>query len=117
MSMLLLTDALRAAAVPGFARAVAVFSFAVALSTQPVRRVLQRRPPLRYCGLLMVKLGSAQGRWGLVLFSLGARLSLAFGPIDALCSREQPPLRWAKMSGLPCRPLRAEGELGTGCAV
>ncbi|XP_009637201.2 ADP-ribose pyrophosphatase, mitochondrial-like, partial [Egretta garzetta] len=46
MSMLLLADALRAAAVPSFARAVAVFSFAVALSTQPVRCVLQRRPPL-----------------------------------------------------------------------
>lgn len=45
--------ALRAAAGPGFARAVAVFSFTVALSTQPVRCVRQHRPPLRYRGLLM----------------------------------------------------------------
>ncbi|XP_064005624.1 ADP-ribose pyrophosphatase, mitochondrial isoform X1 [Pogoniulus pusillus] len=40
--MLLLAGALRAAAVPVFPRTLAVFSFAVALSVQPARFVLQR---------------------------------------------------------------------------
>ncbi|XP_054680525.1 ADP-ribose pyrophosphatase, mitochondrial isoform X2 [Grus americana] len=44
--MLLLAGALRAVTVPGFSRAVAVFSFTVALSAQPVPGVLQHRPPL-----------------------------------------------------------------------
>lgn len=73
--MLLLTGGLRAVAVPGLAQAVAVFSFAVALSSQPARCVLQRHPSLRYRGLLMAKLGAAQARLGLVFLSLGACLS------------------------------------------
>ncbi|KAM6402114.1 ADP-ribose pyrophosphatase, mitochondrial isoform 3-T3 [Pluvialis apricaria] len=44
--MLRLTGALRAAAVPGLAQAVAVFSFTVALSSQPARCALQRHPSL-----------------------------------------------------------------------
>uniref|UniRef100_A0A8C6JT45 ADP-ribose pyrophosphatase, mitochondrial n=3 Tax=Melopsittacus undulatus TaxID=13146 RepID=A0A8C6JT45_MELUD len=46
LSMLLLHSALRARTVPGVSRAVAVFTFAVALSARPAWCVLQRRPPL-----------------------------------------------------------------------
>lgn len=63
LSMLLPAGALRAATVPGVSRAVAVFTFAVALSAPPAWCVLQRRPPLRYRGLVKLSSNQAVAPW------------------------------------------------------
>lgn len=86
--MLLLAGAPYAVAAHGLARAVAVFSFTVALSAQPARCALQRHPSLRYRGLSVVKLGQA-GAGAPESRSLPESVALlAFGPVEVVPSSQ-----------------------------